>query len=104
MFRLILRTGLLLILPMLMLSHDCRASSPPVPPPYQPLYNLLNSDLASFNATLGSGGSTYPVLYSANLTLANANTGPQLVNTNYLIGVQTELQELKAMGAQAVMI
>ena len=75
-----------------------------MPPPYQPLYNLLNSDLASFNATLGSGGSTYPVLYSANLTLANANTGPQLVNTNYLIGVQTELQELKAMGAQAVMI
>ena len=104
MSQLMLRTGLLL-LPVLMLSQNCRAGSPPtVPSGYQALYNLLDTNLASFNATLGPGGATYPVLYSTNLTLANANTGPQLVSPDHMIGIQTELQELQAMGTQAVMI
>lgn len=85
----------------------CRAATPPgVPVAYQDLYNTLNGDLGIFNNTLNSlwNGSKYPVVFAGNLTNANANSGPQLINPGYYSGVQLQLQALKAIGAQAVMI
>ena len=86
----------------------CRASQqpPPVPSSFQDLYTSLQGYLDSFNATLHSSwnGSTYPVLFTGNLFTANANSGPQLIGPTYIIGVQLELQGLKAMGVPAVLV
>jgi chitodextrinase len=87
-------------------SPPCGAAAPPVPPVFQDLYTTLNGDLNAFNTTLGGlwNGSPYPVLWTGTLTIADANSGPQLVNAGYYNGVQLQLQALKAMGAQAVMV
>ena len=80
------------------------ATPPPVPSNFQDLYNQLEGDLNSFNVTLNSGwnGSTYPVLYTGDLDTANANSGPQMLAPSYMVGLQLELQGLKAMGFTAV--
>jgi len=86
---------------------SCQAQTPPpVPPVYQDLYTELNNYLTSFNTTLNSdwNGSKYPVLYTANSLMANGNVGPQMLNPYFMQAVQLELQGLKAMGYQAVMI
>ena len=77
-----------------------------VPSTYLDLCNTLNSDLHAFNTTLSGlwSGSKAPVLHAGQLSNADSNTGPQLINTNYFNGVQLELQELKAMGVQAVVV
>jgi fibronectin type 3 domain-containing protein len=75
----------------------------PIPTIFQDLYSFLYNDLNTFTATLGTPA-PYPVLYTGTLTTANGNSGPQLIGSTYLSGVQLELQGLKAMGFQAVMI
>ena len=87
----------------------CSASTPPppVPPAFQDVYTNLNNYLVSFNSTLNSqwNGVKYPVLFTANLYDADANGGPQVVaNNNCLTDVEVQLQELKAMGVQGVMV
>ncbi len=85
----------------------CSASTPPpVPQTYLDLYNSLNNYLGSFNTTLNGlwHGTKYPVAFTGTLTVADANSGPQLVNSGYYFGVQLQLQALKAMGVQAVMV
>jgi hypothetical protein len=95
--------GLPVILALSVLHPSCKADTPgPVPAAFQDLYTELDNDISSFNATLGSS-STYPVLYTGTLTTANGNAGPQMLNPNYLAGVQLELQGLQAMGFKAVM-
>jgi fibronectin type 3 domain-containing protein len=95
--------GLPAILALSVLHPSCKADTPaPVPAAFQDLYAELDSYLNSFNNTLGSP-STYPVLYTGTLTTANGNAGPQMLNPNYLAGVQLELQGLQAMGFKAVM-
>jgi fibronectin type 3 domain-containing protein len=79
----------------------CRASSPPVPPSYQALYNTLNSDLDAFNTSLGTV-TPYPVISAGPLVNASGDTGPQL--TNETNGVELQILALKALGVQAVMI
>jgi fibronectin type 3 domain-containing protein len=76
---------------------------PPIPAAFQDLYTELDNYLDSFNTTLGSP-STYPVLYTGTLTTANGNAGSKVLGSDYLTGVQLELQGLKAMGFQAIMI
>src|ERR1700722_14715890 len=99
-----LRLCLPVILTLSVLHPSCKADTPaPVPAAFQDLYTELDNDISSFNATLGSS-STYPVLYTGTLTTANGNSGSKMLNANYLTGVQLELQGLKAMGFQAVMI
>ncbi len=96
-----------LTLTILSFSFSCSASAPPpVPTLYQDLYNTLNSDLGAFNTTLNSlwHGSKYPVVFAGNLTNADANSGPQLINPGYYNGILLQLQALQAMGAKAVMI
>lgn len=80
-----------------------RAQAPAVPPVYQDLYSSLNTYLTNFNATLPPG-SGFPVLFAGNLKNADGNAGPQLVNPGSMPGILLQLQELKAIGVQAVMV
>lgn len=84
------------------------ANTPPPPPPaaFQDLYNTLNADLSAFNTTLNAvwNGSRYPVVFAGNLSNVNANSGPSLLNGGLYAGGQLELQQLKAMGVQAVVV
>src|ERR1022692_2847163 len=86
----------------------CNASTPPpVPKSFQDLYTSLNNYLDSFNTTLNSqwNGVKYPVLFTANLWDASAEGGPQqMLGTGALATIQAQLQELKAMGVQAVTV
>jgi fibronectin type 3 domain-containing protein len=79
------------------------AQAPAVPPTFQSIYTSLDNYLTNFNTTLNAG----PVVNTAllgtgNLKNANANAGPQLVNST--AGVALQLQELKSMGVQAIMV
>ena len=81
------------------------AQTTPVPQAYQDIYSSLNTDLDNFNATLKAApGPQSPVLFTGNLKDANSNAGPQLVNPFSMATIQLQLQELKAMGVQAVMV
>ena len=76
-----------------------------MPPEFQDLYNTLNTDLANFNTTLDAQSAIpHNLLAIGNLKYANANAGPSLVGANSLAGVQLQLQELKSIGVQAVMV
>src|SRR5579884_589679 len=79
---------------------------PPVPASFQDLYLTLDTYLTSFNTilTVGGGIPTYPYLPSGSLSNADANAGSQLINADYLVGVQLQLQALKANGVRAVML
>jgi len=92
----------------LLSSQPCAAQNcgSQVPSTYLDLCKTLNSDLHAFDTTLSGlwSGSKAPVLYAGQLSNADSNTGPQLINSNYLNGVQNELQALKAMGVQAVVV
>src|ERR1035441_2524121 len=105
----VLRKSGLCLFAILTLSGEfpCSASTPPpVPTSFQDLYTSLNNYLDSFNTTLNSqwNGVKYPVLFTANLWDASAAGGPQLTGANSLANVQAQLQELKAMGVQAVTV
>jgi fibronectin type 3 domain-containing protein len=98
------------LLAILMLSgkSPCSASTPPPPVPasFQALYTSLDNYLVSFNTTLNSqwNGVKYPVLFTANLYNANANAGPQMINSGSVAAILAQLQELKALGVQAVTV
>jgi fibronectin type 3 domain-containing protein len=79
---------------------------PPVPASFQALYTSLDNYLVNFNATINSqwNGTSYPVLFTANLADANAGAGPGIINSASVAGIQTQLQELKAMGVQGVTV
>ena len=79
--------------------------NPPVPTVFQDVYSSLNTDLVNFNITLNAGPSSqYPMLATGNLKSANSNAGANLVNSGSMPGIQLQLQELKAMGLQAIMV
>lgn len=77
-----------------------------VPPTYQDLYSALDADLSSFESTVNSSwnGSTYPAVYSVELTSAHSNQRSQLFSPNYYNAVLTELDSLKALGVKAVTV
>lgn len=96
--------GLLALLTLSVLNLSIvRAQAPPVPPVFQDLYSSLNTYLINFNATLGSNppGST---IFTGNLKNANSNAGPRLVNSGSQAGILLQINELKAMGARAIMV
>jgi hypothetical protein len=94
----------------------CKADVPTPPaPPAVPagycnsIYSELNGDLQAFNTQLATPPTWTPIpggptLYSANLQSANSNEGPSISGPNYLQTVLTQLQELKALGIQAVSV
>jgi fibronectin type 3 domain-containing protein len=85
-------------------------ATPPVPTDYcGSLYSELNGDLQTFNTLLATPPTWTPIpggptVYSATLQWANSNTGPQISNPNYLSTVQAQLQNLQALGVQAVSV
>jgi len=89
---------------MLLTSHtSASAQVPPVPPAFQDLSSSLDTQLANFNAKLGSGNpSAYPTLLTGSLKAADSNLGPTLLSdTN---GIELQLNALKAMGAKAILV
>jgi fibronectin type 3 domain-containing protein len=83
--------------------YIANAVPPPVPPAFQGMYTELDNYLLNFNAEPVSGsGPAYPTLMTGSLKAANSNVGPQLLNG--MAGVQLQLNALKAMGAQAIMV
>ena len=86
--------------------HLLEAQAPPVPSNYEALYTQEQNYLDTFNATLSGsgGGAAYPTLYTATLTQADANSGPQLIGSGYMTGIQMEVEAMKAMGMQAVVV
>ncbi|HVN04360.1 MAG TPA: hypothetical protein VMT86_08080 [Bryobacteraceae bacterium] len=97
---------LLAVTPLVCCAYQGKAQAPPVPASYQPLYTQEVNYLNTFNATLNArgSGSAYPTVYAGTLTDADANAGPQLIGTNHLAVIATELQALKANGVKAVLI
>src|SRR5260370_16510448 len=79
-------------------------TAPQVPSTFQDLYTELDNYLVNFNATLTANGSItpYPVLWTGSLKSANGNVGPQLITDQSAMLLQ--LQALKAMGAQSIMV
>ena len=77
-----------------------------VPAPYTDLYTQLSGDLTNFTARINGvwNGSTSPVIYAGQLTDANANNGPQLLQPSAMSAIQTELLVLKAIGVKAVSV
>jgi len=89
-------------------------SAPPKPPPPPAGYcstiqGELSGDLEAFNVLLNVPPVWTPIpgaptLHSANLQEADANTGPQLIGPYYLPNVLIQLQELKALGVDAILV
>jgi fibronectin type 3 domain-containing protein len=94
----------------------CKADVPvPSPPPPVPagyctsIYNELSGDLQAFNTQLATPPSWTPIpvdatLTGTNLPLADGNIGPQISSPNNMPSVVTQLQELKALGVQSVVV
>jgi fibronectin type 3 domain-containing protein len=94
----------------------CKADVPtPTAPPAVPagyctsIYSELFGDLQAFNTQLATPPTWTPVpggptLYAANLSLADSNSGPQISGAGYLQSTLVQLQELQAMGVQAVVV
>src|SRR5580704_16421489 len=88
-------------------TFPCKAGTlPPVPSVFQALYTSLDNYLVNFNTTLNSewNGVKYPVVFTASLYDANANSGPEMINSASVAAIQAQLQELKAMGVQGVTV
>jgi fibronectin type 3 domain-containing protein len=90
----------------LFLSPPRAAAQPAVPSTFQDLYDSLDGYLNTFHTTLDGlwNGTKYPVLFSGELTSADANTGPQLASPGYFTFVQLQIQALKAMGTKAITV
>ena len=97
----------------LAISIPCQANVPtPLTPPAPPagycqtIDSELHNDLNAFNTTLNSlwNGTTFPTLYAGNLLSANGNGGSSLISSSHFQQVQTQMQELQAMGYQGIMM
>jgi len=94
----------------------CRADvpTPPAPPPVPAgycnlMYGELYGDLQAFNTVLATPPAWTPIpggppVYAANLHGADANLGSPLGGPGYFPAVQAQLQELQAMGVQAIVV
>src|SRR5579862_7999103 len=83
------------------------AQTPPVPSVYQDLYDSLTTQISGFETAVNTGwnGSSYPYLNAPQLEAADSDQFTQLLGTNYYTGAVTDqLQELQALGANAVTV
>ena len=82
------------------------SAAPAVPAGYcTTIATELSGDLQAFNNQLSTlPPSGFPTLYAATLSDADGNNGPELSSPNYLSGVLNQLQELKALGVQAISV
>lgn len=81
----------------------CSAQAPST---YQDLYTQLSGDINDFaNTITGSwNGSKYPVTFGGQLTGANSNNGPGLLQPSSFALIQNEILLLKAIGVKAISI
>ncbi len=81
----------------------CSAQAPAV---YQDLYSQLGGDIGDFQAAIAAdwNGSTSPVTFAGQLTAANCNNGPGLLQPASFALVESEILLLKAIGAKAVSV
>ena len=80
-------------------------TQPPIPTPYQAAYNDVNSNLASFGATVNAAwdGTPSPVMYSSQLQTVNSDLTTNLLGPNYYqMTVLSELNALQALGVKAI--
>jgi hypothetical protein len=79
---------------------------PSVPAEYQDLYSSLSGYMADFSGTIDANwsGTKHPVTFTAQLSSANANTGPSMVQPSHYHGVLMELDGLRAMGVKGVLV
>jgi len=84
-------------------ASPCAAQAPV---PYQDLYAQLDRDINDFQANISSlsNGSTAPVTYAGQLTPANCNNGPGLLQPSSFALVQSDILLLKAVGVKAVSV
>src|SRR5947209_8832342 len=77
-----------------------------VPATYQDLYTQLDGDLNHFQSSINGSwnGSKYPVKFTGQLTDANCNNGPALLQPSSFTLIQNEILLLKALGVQAVSV
>jgi len=82
------------------------AQNAPVPSQYQDLYTALKQNLDAFAATVtaDSTGPKSPVAFGAELDIANANRGIQLLAPDAFRGVLLELDSLQKLGVQSVTV
>lgn len=83
------------------------AQNPPVPSAFQDLYNTMATQIAGFNTAVNSGwdGSSYAYLNAPQLPTANSNGYTTLLTPYYYsVGVTEQLEELQALGANAVTV
>jgi len=83
------------------------AQTPPAPPAvYQDLYAELSGDISDFDNNIKGrwNGSTFPVAFAGQLTDANSNNGPDLLQQSSFTLVQSEILLLKAIGVKAISV
>src|SRR5215813_3519289 len=75
---------------------------PPPPPEFQDLYDLMQTQIDSYDQTIlkSWNGTKSPVIFSIQLGSANSNLGVKIVDPVNYIQVQSELDGWKALGAQ----
>jgi hypothetical protein len=101
-------TGLILLVPFSRADVPNPPAAPPTPAGYcSTISNELKTDLKAFNLLLETPPIWTPVpgnptIYAANLQVADANTGPAIGGSGYLSTITAQLNEEKALGAQAV--
>jgi chitodextrinase len=82
------------------------SASAQTPGPYQDLYSQLDGDINDFQRSITGAwnGSKFPVKFAGQLTDANCNTGPALLQPSSFTLIQSEILLLKAMGVKAVSV
>src|SRR5438067_3673745 len=77
-----------------------------VPGVYQDLSGQLNGDVTDFQGGINTvwNGSKYPVKFAGQLTDANCNNGPGLLQPSSFTLIQNEILFLKAIGVKAVSV
>lgn len=87
-------------------ANPCFAQTATVPAVYQDLYTQLNGDVTDFQGKVTQmwNGSKYPVKFSGQLTNANSNNGPGLLQPASFTLIQTEILYLKSLGVKAISV
>jgi hypothetical protein len=85
----------------------CAPASTAAPPAvYADLYTQLSGDLDDFQSAIAAAatGPRHSISFAAQLTAANSNNGPALLNASSMTLIQQELDFLKTLGVQAVSV
>ncbi|HYL73205.1 MAG TPA: hypothetical protein VEU96_03315 [Bryobacteraceae bacterium] len=95
-----------MIIVSILAATPCSAQTATVPSVYQDLYTQLNGDVTDFQGKVTQlwNGSRYPVKFSGQLTSANSNNGPGLLQPSSFTLTQTEIAYLKSLGVKAISV